>query len=57
MEYETYHNTPVFNDPKPCQAEGCEEGFIYTPVFIEETGETELEKEKCPWCDDYGHSK
>lgn len=48
---ERSYNQPLFNDPKICQNEGCEEGFIYYEI-LDEYGNPQLEKEKCPYCQD-----
>ncbi len=55
MQTETQFNTPIFNDPKPCQNKGCENGFIIIWHKDEDTGEEYPEKEKCPFCDEYGN--
>lgn len=52
MQTETQFNTPIFNDPKPCQNPECEDGFILIWYTDEDTGEEYPEKEKCPYCED-----
>lgn len=29
---ETYYNTPIFNDPKPCENVGCTDGYLKNDV-------------------------
>jgi hypothetical protein len=52
---ETQFNTPTFNDPEPCENEDCKDGFIYSNYWDYDTNESFPQKEKCPFCDDYGH--
>jgi hypothetical protein len=52
---ETQFNTPTFNDPEPCENEECKDGFIYSNYWDYDTNESFPQKEKCPFCDDYGH--
>lgn len=53
---EKNYNTQIFNDPIPCNAEGCIEGFIIT-WEIDDDGIDQPIKEKCEFCDDYGNLK
>lgn len=39
-------------DAIQCQNEGCNEGFIYLPIWNEDENKYDHEKEKCPYCED-----
>jgi hypothetical protein len=54
---ETYYNTPTFNDPKPCENVGCTDGYLKNDVWDYDHNVIITVKEKCPFCDDYGHKK
>lgn len=54
---ETYYNTPIFNDPKPCENVECIDGYILNNIWDYDSECYIPEKQKCPFCDDYGHKK
>jgi len=43
--------TPDDNDPIHCQNEGCDEGYIYKS-YMDEDNIPNIEREKCPYCED-----
>ncbi len=43
--------TPGDYEPKHCENEGCNEGYIYTE-YVNDDNEPYLEREKCPYCED-----
>ena len=49
---ERSYNTTIFKDAEICQNEGCNEGFIYLPIWNEDENKYDHEKEKCPYCTD-----
>ena len=49
---EVSYNTKVFKDAEICQNEGCNEGFIYLPIWNEDENKYDHEKEKCEFCTD-----
>jgi len=52
---ETQFNTPIFNDPEPCDNTECTDGYLKNNVWDYDRNVFITEKVKCPFCDDYGH--
>lgn len=52
---ETQFNTPTFNDPKPCENVECTDGYLFNNIWDYDHNVFTTVKEKCPFCDDYGH--
>lgn len=50
MDSERYYNTPPQDNSRPCENEGCVDGYIYTTTI--EWGSECLEKTKCPFCEE-----
>lgn len=47
MDSERYYNTPDNDHSRPCENEGCVEGFIYSVDEYDQPC-----KEKCSFCDE-----
>lgn len=54
---EKYYNTQVIKDPEPCENIECTEGFTNNDYCDYDHNVIITVKEKCPFCDDYGHKK
>lgn len=52
---ETQFNTPIFNDPQPCENLECTDGYVKNDFWDYDHNIFLTEKKKCPYCDEYGN--